>query len=151
VSRLAMAAFMNRLGTALTPALLKKELQSGGIPAGAEVVVCQTDDFAVAKFPRHADVDAVFMGIAGTQSEFGADLVASLDGGTSWIEMGATPKLATAAANRWENVRALGSMDLWVGETVRFGIRITAGAALTDSRCIVRATLGNRAVINPPF
>lgn len=155
VTRLAMAAFMNRLGTALTPIVIKREAQPGAVALTPASVACETSDYAVAKFPRRAYLDGVFMGQAANQTEFGADLVATLDNGDTWIDVG-VPGHATVAANQWANVRAIGSLDLWVGETVRFAFRVTpgggaGGGALTDSRCTIRAIVRSRSVVNSPF
>jgi hypothetical protein len=44
VSRLGMAAFMNRLGTALTPVALRYDGAPGAIDLDAGIVACQTAD-----------------------------------------------------------------------------------------------------------
>jgi hypothetical protein len=82
----------------------------------------------------------------------------SFDGGASWVDMDISdqPSRATAAANLWANVRVVGGIDLWTQETVRFGLRMTHGASagqggLADSRCVLRASVGNRVVVNAPF
>src|SRR5687768_10036319 len=60
VSRLTMAAFLNRLGVALTPIDLTSETEppSPRFLAG-NPVICTTPDFAVTDFPRRAYVNAV--------------------------------------------------------------------------------------------
>lgn len=60
VNRLAMAAFMNRLGTALTPVQLRVDASVGSVVLDANPVVCQTSDFPVIDFPRRAYVDLCF-------------------------------------------------------------------------------------------
>ena len=156
VTRLAMAAFMNRLGTAFTATVRAQEASLGTVTVGAGNVACQTTDFAVAGFPRRAYVDAIFAGTAPGAVEFGADLVASLDAGATWSPLNVNGNRATNRANRWANVRAHGELDLLVGQTVRFGIRMTHGsvggtAVLTDSRCHVRAVFGNRNGSTSPY
>lgn len=156
VTRLAMAAFMNRLGTALTATAATQEAAPGSVVAGAGNVVCQSADTAITGFPRRAYVDAVFAATAAGATEFGADVVASLDGGATWSNLNTQLSRATTKANRWTNLRAFGERDLNVGQSVRFGLRITRGsqggtATLTDSRCHLRALFGNRNGTSVPF
>jgi hypothetical protein len=52
-------------------------------------------------------------------------------------------------AAHWGSVRVEGVRDLDVGQTVRFGTRVSRGGlagagALSASRCSVRASIGNR-------
>ncbi len=81
VSRLAMAAFMNRLGTALTPIQVRVDIAPGAVDLDANAVVCQTSDFAVpaGSFPRRAYVDLSFNGNATADVGLAADLVVSTD------------------------------------------------------------------------
>ena len=156
VTRLAMAAFMNRLGTALTAPLVAQDASLGTVIVGAGNVACATADYAVTGFPRRAYVDAVFAGTAATATEFGADLVASFNAGATWVPLAANANRATIKAFRWTNVRATGDKDLLAGQTVRFGILMTHGSAagtatLTDSRCQLRALIGNRNGTSSPF
>ena len=64
VTRLQMAIFMNRLGTALTPIVLTGAVAAApvGLAASPATVVCQTPDFALTganqSFPRRAYVHA---------------------------------------------------------------------------------------------
>jgi hypothetical protein len=156
VVRLSMAAFMNRLGTALTGAVQATEASPGAVSVGAGTVVCQTTGFVASGFARRAQVDAVFMGTAAAQTPFGADLVASFDAGATWAPLSGTASRSTIPAGRWANVRAVGSQDVAVGQTVRFGLLLTHGglagtAALSDSRCNLRAVFGNRNSTFSPF
>jgi hypothetical protein len=146
-----MAAFMKRLGTAITPLRVAMEQSSGAATLGNGSVVCQTPETQIIGYPRRAYVDAIFMGIASTSTPFGADVVASVNGG-AWTPLAAQRGRGTIAANHWANARSQGSLDLSVGQRVRFGLVLTRGVAagtaqLTDSRCNLRASIGNR---NPP-
>ena len=79
--------------------------------------------------------------------------VISDDAGTTWVAM-ADPLPMSLRAGLWTNARAQGAFDLLVGESVRFGLRVTrlAGTAdPTDSRCHLRAVVGNRNGAGPPF
>ena len=75
VSRLAMAAFMNRLGTALTPAQLRVDGAPGPVDLDANVVVCQTTDLAITGYPRTAYVDLCLSATATADVGLASDLV----------------------------------------------------------------------------
>ena len=156
VSRLAMAAFMNRLGTALTPAMLRVDVAPGAVNLDATPVVCQTTDFAVTDYPRRAYADLTFAGIAAADIDIGADLVASLDGGTTWGPLNAVGSRGFVPANGWGQVSNLAHVDLDVGDTMRFGVRMNRGAGngtanLTDSRCELRTLIYSRNGASSPF
>jgi kumamolisin len=149
VFRLNMAAFMNRLGTVLSPTVLFNALEPGAIDLDAQPVVCQTSDFATGVFTRRAVVDASFSGRSTAGIGFAADAVASFDGGATWIPLAAVGNRAYAGANQWGHVRARGVAELDPSQTVRFGLWISRGgqsgtADLTDSRCTLRAAIGSR-------
>ena len=143
---------MNRLGSALTSAVLWREEATGALDLDASIVACQTDDFPLSPYPRRAFLDSVLSGTSNSQVGFASELVASFDAGVSWSSVGAAPSRATAPANRWGNVRGNGGMDLpasATGLTVRFGLRaVRDGLPGTDdlsaSHCVLRVLVGNR-------
>jgi hypothetical protein len=56
----------------------------------------------------------------------------------------------------WGNLGSVTSQDLNVGQTARFGLRVSRGGAsgsadLTDSRCNLRALVSNRNSTFAPF
>ena len=149
VNRLAMAAFMNRLGVALTPSHLVVDFAPGAIDLDAGVVVCQTSDFAVAGFPRRAYVDLSFSGNAPTDVGLAADVAMSTNGGASWSPLNASVNRGVVPANQWGLLSDLGFADLAVGASVRFGVRMSRGGLagagnLADSRCALRVLLHSR-------
>jgi hypothetical protein len=149
VVRLAMAAFLNREGTALTPQVLLREAVPGALDLDAAPVACQTADAIIGAFPRHAQVDGVFSGTASGTVTIGVAPVASFDGGASWIPLVTNAPLATVQGTHWANVRSVAGRDLAVGQTVRFGLRVDRGGTtgsfdLVDSRCTLRAMIHNR-------
>ncbi|HVF64946.1 MAG TPA: choice-of-anchor Q domain-containing protein [Casimicrobiaceae bacterium] len=155
VLRNQMAAFMNRLGTALTPLPVTREQAPGALTVGTGAVVCETADTIVNNYPRRATLTGVFMGQAASPTEFGAEVVASFDGGVSWTPI-TTVQLRRTAGTQWANLRVQGSVDVGVGDRVRFGLQMTRGGAggtanLTDSRCNVRALIENRNSPSAPF
>lgn len=156
VIRLHMAAFMKRLGEALTPVLLETGQGPGAVDLDANVVVCQTADLAVAGFPRTAYADATLGATAAADLSFAADLVFSMNGGATWTPLHPTANRGSVPANQWGSVSDLGSKTLDVGDNVRFGARLTRGGAsgtadLADSRCQIRVLVYSRTGAASPF
>jgi len=149
VNRLQMAAFMNRLGTALTPAQLTVDVAPGAIDLDAGLVVCQTQDFAVSNFPRRAYVDLSFSANASADVGIAADVAMSTNGGGSWTLLNAVANRGLVVANQWGSLADLGFADLAVGQTVRFGVMVGRGGAapgvdLSGSRCALRVLVFSR-------
>ncbi len=158
VIRLAMAAFMNRLGTALTPVQLRVDLAPGAIDLDTSPVVCQTGDLVVAatSFPRRAYVDLSFNGNATGDVGLAADLVVSLDGGANWTNLNTVVNRGSVPANQWGGLSDIGFSDLNVGQTARWGVRMSRGGIagstdLADSRCQLRALVYSRNGSASPF
>jgi hypothetical protein len=157
VSRLAMAAFMNRLGTALTPAQYAVDVATGAVDLDGPAVVCQSADVTVAGYPRRALVDLAYAGHATAPVTFAADLVRTVDAGTTWTPIGTQSYPGTVAAGGgWVTVANLASLDLDVGQVVRFGVRVgRAGVAgvidLDDGRCNLRVLVHSRDGTASPY
>ena len=93
VSRAQMALFMNRLGKALTPRVLHKEVSIATFTTASNVpgaLLCATDDFDVVGFPRTARFLGAFFGTL--DSNAWAWLQGywrySTDGGVTWNWVG---------------------------------------------------------------
>lgn len=155
VIRLAMAAFMNRLGTALTPVHLPVDASPGAVDVDAGIVLCQTQDFEVEDFPRRAYADLSFNGIASGDVGLAADLVMSSTGGASWTNLNAVPNRGFVPANRWGTLSDFAVADLAVGQNVRWGVRVTRvgapGADLSNTRCQLRVLVHSRNGTASPF
>jgi hypothetical protein len=156
VIRLSMAAFMNRLGTALTPLQLPVDAAPGAVDLDTSAVVCQTQDFVVASFPRRAYADLSFNGKAPADVGFAADLVMSTNAGASWTNLNSAANRGFVSANQWGSLSDLGFSDLAVGQTVRWGVRVTragiaGGVDLADSRCALRVLIHSRTGAASPF
>ncbi len=132
VSRLAMAAFLNREGTALTPVFLTAAADlpsTTNVTASGGVVACQSADYAVNGFPRTGVIDAA-INVYGTDA--GIDVVGSLvvstNGGTTWNMVGSTDKYMTlytgATPANDVTFSTGGVVALNVGTTYRFGVRV---------------------------
>jgi hypothetical protein len=156
VSRLAMAAFMNRLGTALTPMQMTVAQSPGTVDLDASAVFCQSAAFAVTAFPRRALIDATFDGYAMTDVGLAASAVYSFDGGATWINAAAHAKRDFVRSNAWSHIADLGVKDLNVGDTIRFGVRasrdgLPGTADLSDSRCQLRVLIFSRDGTSSPY
>lgn len=156
VSRLAMAAFMNRLGDVLVPTALRVDLAPGAIDLDAAPVVCQTLGFDVIGYPRRAIVDLTVAGRATSNTTFAATPVVSTDGGASWIVLTAIAARTHVDALRWNGVVHVADNDLDAGTTVKFGARIDRGGIagavdLADSRCQLRVQIFSRDGAASPY
>jgi hypothetical protein len=154
VTRLQMAAFMNRLGTALTPHEIKVQAAPGGLDLDTNVVTCQSAPFVVTAFPRTAYLDLAFAGHAPAAVDLAADLVVSLDNGGSWTLLTALPSRGSVPANAWGNMSNLATVDLDVGDEARFGVRVQRVSGtenLSDSRCTLRVLVISRDGAAAPF
>ena len=146
-SRLAMAAFMNRLGGTIGTRVVKATAAVGALDPDTAPPVCVSTDEPAADYPRGARVDAVLSVGAANATAIEATIVASGDGGTTWQPLAGVPLRAGVAANGYANLRLLGRRDLAAGEVVRFGVVVRRGGAdthdLTLARCHLRAVIGN--------
>jgi hypothetical protein len=156
VSRLAMAAFMKRLGDALTPVQLAVDLQPGAVNLDTGSVVCQTADLPVTGFPRTAYADMALSATAAADVSFAADLAMSTDAGATWTTLHATTNRGSVPAAQWGSLSDIGTATLNVGQTVRFGAKMTRGGVagatnLTDSRCQLRVLVYSRTGAASPY
>jgi hypothetical protein len=157
VSRLAMAAFLNRLGTALTPVQLTVDTAPGPLDLDlANNVVCQTANYAVTGYPRRVYVDLSFTASATAEQDFAADLVQSIDNGATWTLMTAQTNRGSVPANHWAGLGNVAQADLAVGQSVKFGVRVSRDGLpgttdLADSRCKLRAAIMSRDGATSPF
>jgi len=148
VSRLQMAAFMNRLGTALTPVVVRSEAARGALNLDTSPVVCQSADPLVADYPRRALVDAQLSANAAAGVDIGMRAVMSTNAGASWTPLSTVQSLTYVPAAQWGQASDVGTINLAVGQTVRFGVQATRSSAgatnLSDSRCMLRTiTMGS--------
>jgi hypothetical protein len=149
-----MAAFMNRLGEALTPQQLVVDASPGAADLDANTVVCQTANFAVTGYPRRAYLDLAFAGMAPAAVDLAANLVVSTNSGASWTQVTTLANRGSVPANGWGNLANIGTQDLTVGQNVRFGVRlnrVSGSADLSDSRCNLRVLVISRDGASSPF
>jgi hypothetical protein len=162
VTRLSMAAFMNRLGNALTPVDLP---QVFAFPAAVDTtslqpVLCpMTQSHVVAGFPRRAYVSgAAHLSAPAAAVALAARILMSTDNGAFWLPLpgsdhtatlypGSTPPQAISLAPyTW--------VDLEVGQSVRFAVGLArvggSGTTLTAS-CNLSVQIGNRNSASSPL
>jgi hypothetical protein len=152
VSRLAMAAFMNRLGTALTGLPVQVVADSGALDLDAAPVVCATGPITASGFARAALIDGVLSAQGAGAADVLVEVVSSANG-TQWTSV-STAMRASLAAGRMVNTRVMGSYDFVVGESMRFGLRVSRGggaANVSASQCRLRIIVGNRSATYSPF
>lgn len=160
VIRLAMAAFMNRLGTALSGTVVGTQQQVGALdPDDPEAFACLlglNGEIPAAKYPRRAHVDALFAGIAAADAGLRVEAIAAFD----WGGVATLPVLGSAQATfrggQWVQVRTLGHVDVPAGQPLAVGLRAVRGglpgtATLTDASCNVRVRLESRDGASAPF
>ncbi len=163
VTRLSMAAFMNRLGKALSPEVLTFEGTPGAIvlPTNAPFATrCGTADSTIAVYPRSATVYATLTGLSDANAvAWKARAVYSTNGGATWQTAPSPVSIrASSGGNQWSGASAVASVDVTPGLAYRFAIEIarddllpgTAGN-FVQSRCIVTATVDNRNGTSTPF
>jgi len=161
VSRLQMAIFLHRLGTALTPVDLPVATAPAAVQTpGSTPVVCATADYAVTGFPRRAYVNAmVTLAAPSAAIDVQARVVVSVNTGP-WTPIANSDQYATlyqptppATLPDQATLAPFGSVDLNVGQTVRFGVQLgqIAGVGTVSVACSTRVQVANRNGVSTPF
>lgn len=168
VTRLQMAAFMRRLGDALSPAVITLEANPGPIDLDALPTprICTTADLDPAPtppalpgkpYPRRAFISTTFTGQANGALQYRTDLQYSTDNGASWefVWQNYLNRDGTAGAH-WVSSSSNGTVDLEPNLDYRFSVLISreAGAGTGDfaaSRCFVNVSVFSRTGTASPF
>jgi len=168
VSRIAMSAFMNRLGRALTPEVLAQQTATttpltipGESPEQA-IVRCVTAESTVAAYPRQALVHASLTALVDSTAvaAWRTFLLVSIDGGTFQNLNGANSaaQRSTGLPNAWAGAALVESMALPPGSAYAFAIgvrRDVTGPATTgnwaQARCQIAAVISNANGTSSPF
>ena len=163
VTRLSMAAFMNRLGKALSPEVLFRETGTGAItiPTSPTLEVrCDTPDTAATAYPRTAVVTGTLNGLSDANAvAWRGFVVYSTDGGATWSgTTGGIGLRASSGPTQWSGTDPNGVINLTPGLAYRFAIGLSrddqiAGTTgnFTDYRCLMTATIMNRNGTSTPF
>jgi len=159
VTRLSMSAFMNRLGTALTPVDLAVV---GAAPAAqnltANPVICVSGPYVVADFPRRAYVSGStdLSGPSGNV-DVRAQMVFTTNSGASWTVLSGSQQYTSlytgASPGNHFTLNPFGAVDLEVGQTVSFGVQLSrfAGAGDVAAGCSTAVQIANRNRTSSPF
>jgi hypothetical protein len=161
VIRLSMAAFLQRLGTALIPTTLGEiDLPGGGAVTLANTpVVCAgaSNRFLARGFPRTTRGHATFVFRSSGSSDVSIELVESTDNGATWTT--ASPAHAVSAADQqWATLAVLLPPRLMnPGDSHEYGLRIArrAGSASVGNPsqyfCRYKLYADNRNPSTPPL
>lgn len=144
VTRLSMAAFMQRMGGVLTPVLLQAEDAQVGV--GGEGVVCSTAALPARSHPRMATVHTRLTGTVTGSASASTFVVASHDGGATWRPVSTLPgPIGPFRSDVPATLSDTGVLDVAPGASVRFGLRVaTATTASVQGACVLVAIVGNR-------
>ena len=172
VPREQMAAFMNRLGNVLSPAVfLVEEVPGGGLtgPIDLDALpatrICVTPnstgtpsvvDVPPADYPRRAFIAATFSGLTGGALQYRTELQFSNNSGASWdFVWESYVNRDGANSAHWLSSSQTGTVDLEPDLPYRFSMlvsRVGAGAAdFTDSRCFFTVAVYSRTGTSSPF
>jgi hypothetical protein len=158
VTRLSMAAFMNRLGVALTPTIVYAEANGTAYDLEAPLPpVCLTAPIAAASFPRSAHAGAVLTAqIASSAAIVALTIVQSTNAGATWTPLnalpasvGGSPKYVNAAV--WK-----GEIPLAPGTAYQFGLRVDRAAGggsgdLSSWNCQIEVMVASRTGTASPY
>ena len=158
VSRLQMAAFMNRVGNVLQPRVHFVAATSGvGNPMNLvdPSYVCQTPDIPEVPYGREVHADASFSFTSDGPGDLGLIVFASFDSGVSWSPGPVNDNqmnVSLAAGERGHGSLTLERKTIPTNSTgkVRFAIRVVRTttqtlASLTDWACQFQVVVTNRA------
>ncbi len=152
VVRLSMAAFMNRLGNALTPAFSSQ--QGNGTALALSTVVCSTGDVAAATYPRSASVIGTVTSQVAAPANAAMHVVVSTNGGATWATVTQAPPALAGPAGWITGAVQKSTIPVAANAVVRFGIRLdpTPGsAALASWTCDLKARLASRTGSGVPY
>jgi len=167
VTRLQMAAFLNRVGTALTPIDLGTAAYTtpgpGAENLSASPILCQTADYAVTGYPRRAQFNSKVNVYNPTADvELVIDVMYSTSAGApgSWVSVAGSQVFQTLRAGGVVkddvSMYPIGFVNLNVGSTYRFGVRVArvapgGGAGDPFVYCENRVQIANRNGATTPF
>jgi hypothetical protein len=153
VSRLQMAAFMNRLGNVLTPRVLSTETTGTISDLANPAFVCQTEDVQQVNYTREVHADGSFSFTPSNDGLLQLSVFYSFDSGATWQLAPLNDVVVTVgmtAGTRGNASLTLERKGFPFGGTgpTRFAIRVVRGstltsAALTDYVCQFQVVVTN--------
>lgn len=156
VTRLQMAAFMNRLGNALTPTIVYQQEQGGSVTLDVTtfVTACTTAELAPANYPRAASFGAVFNMLAGVPAAVNLSVMISTDNGP-FLPQGTAQQMSGSGTSRWNNGTTWqGNIPLDAGKAYKFALRITprvVPSTLSAWSCQLKGIVASRTGEGVPF
>ena len=158
VTRLSMAAFMNRLGLPLTPEIVYAEANGSAYDLDSPLAaVCPTASIAAALFPRSAHAGAVLTAqIAATAAIVALRIVHSTDNGVTWTPLNALPASVGGAPKYVSAAVWKGDIPLAPATAYRFGLLVDRAAGggsgdLASWNCQIEVLVSSRTGAASPF
>jgi hypothetical protein len=155
VTRLQMAAFMNRLGNALTPTIVYQQESNTTLDLSSAPTVCITGALDAAAYPRAASFGAVLNMLAGAATGVQLDIAISIDDGATWVPQGTSQQMSGSGTARWVNGTTWqGNIPLAPNTAYRFGLRVSGQsgtAALNSWSCQLKGIVASRSGSGAPF
>ena len=155
VTRLQMAAFLNRLGNALEPVFLHRTqagasaVVNGGGPLGG--VLCQTTPYMVTNYPRIASSTVMVYHSAAAVQPVDARQVYSLNAGGTWSDFSNFVTFTANVAGQYASQSPVAQPRVFQpGDSVQFGVRV-AGSSTTDAGCELTVRLDSHTGTSSPF
>jgi hypothetical protein len=152
VSRLSMAAFMNRLGNALTPITVRVEESGAAVDLSTSPNVCETADQVITGFPRSFMIWGTITAKGAPDGDVLVQVVRSVNGGAfaPTNQQGRNFSLRNPV---WNGTSVMSSpqpgpqANLDVNSTYRFALRILRSAStsnITSYHCHLIVELRSR-------
>jgi hypothetical protein len=158
VTRLSMAAFMNRLGLALTPAIVYAEASGSAYDLDSPLAaVCPTASIAAATFPRSANAGAVLTAqIAVSAAIVALRIVQSTDNGATWTPLNALPASVGGAPKYVSAAVWKGDIPLAPSTAYQFGLLVGRAAGggtgdLASWNCQIEVAVVSRTGATSPY
>jgi hypothetical protein len=128
VTRVSMAAFMNRLGKALSPSTFSATADGGAhsLLASGNTIFCPTANIPAESYRRNALVTGRVSARAdGNFMSWRGSMFYSVDGGNTWQTLGTSQGIrVSSAAGQWSNIAPNSVFTMQAGRSYRFGIGI---------------------------
>jgi len=153
VTRLQMAAFMNRLGSALTPDVRIVEASGAALDLVASATLC-TLALPARSQVRTATID-VSLSATGTNVQYQAEVVGRLGNAAFAPLSTASLAMGGPATSDWQNARLHGRLVLPANVTGDVAVRVRRGSfpgsgPLAQAQCQLRASVAEYASLRPP-
>jgi hypothetical protein len=158
VNRGQMAAFMNRLGKALTPEfIVVADAGAIDLSAGDDFMCLTTEDYTPTHPQRaYATAHSTVRAPASGAMDWASLVIYSTDGGVTWLDFPNVQVLGpTSAPQEYATDSSQGTLDMDPGTNYRFGVAYTAffgtGAQTDESLCSLFVQVLNRNPDSSPF